>query len=128
MSDLDVSDIRAFIPAKDFARAKRFYAALGWDTHDVGPGIALVRLGNRQHFYIQDYYLKDVAENSMLHITVGNAQAWYRHAAAVLRDGDFPEARVQAPIRQAYGATVTFLHDPTGVLLHLCQWDEPAEP
>lgn len=128
MSDLKVSDLRAFIPAKDFSVSKRFYAALGWDTRDVGPGIALVRLGERQHFYIQDYYLKDVAENTMLHITVEDAQAWYRHAASVLGDGDFPDARVQPPVRQAYGATVTFVHDPTGVLLHLCQWDEPAGP
>jgi len=34
-----------------------------------------------------------------------------------------PEARVQPPKRQPYGAVVTFVHDPTGVLLHLCQWD-----
>jgi hypothetical protein len=113
------------VPAKDFAVSKRFYAALGWETEDVGPGIALVRLGDAQHFYIQDYYLKDVAENSMLHITVQDAQVWYAHIASILSGGEFPEARAQPPARQAYGATVTFIHDPTGVLLHLCQWDKP---
>jgi len=30
---------------------------------------------------------------------------------------------VQAPKRQDYGALVTFVHDPAGVLLHFCQWD-----
>jgi hypothetical protein len=71
--DLRASDLRAFIPAKDFALSKRFYAALGWETDDVGPGIALVRLGDARHFHIQDYYLKDVAANSMLHVTVSQS-------------------------------------------------------
>ena len=123
MPDLRATDIRAFIPARDFAQAKRFYAALGWDTRDIGPGLALVRLDDRQNFYLQDYYLKEVAENTMLHVTVENAQDWHEHVAAVLQAGDFEGARVKAPARQPYGATVVFVHDPTGVLLHLCQWD-----
>ncbi|MEO5690416.1 MAG: hypothetical protein ABIR54_23900 [Burkholderiaceae bacterium] len=123
MPKLKASDIRPFIPARDFALAKRFYAALGWPTQDVGPGLALVTLGDGQHFYIQDYYLKDVAENCMLHVSVEDAQAWHAHVASVLGDGDFPGARVQFPARQPYGASVVFVHDPTGVLLHLCQWD-----
>lgn len=123
MPNLKVSDIRPFIPAKDFALSKRFYAALGWETRDVGPGLALVRLGEEQHFYIQDYYLKDVAENSMLHVTIDDAQAWHAHVASVLGEDGFADARVQPPSKQAYGANVVFVHDPTGVLLHLCQWD-----
>lgn len=123
MPILKVSEVRPFIPAKDFALSKRFYATLGWETRDVGPGLALVKLGDDQHFYVQDYYLKDFAENSMLHVTVDDAQAWHAHVSSVLSDGDFPEARVQPASRQAYGATVIFVHDPAGVLLHLCQWD-----
>ena len=34
----------------------------------------------------------------------------------------FPGARVQPPKLQPYGALVTFVHDPSGVLLHLCEW------
>lgn len=123
MRNLQASDIRPFIPAQDFALSKRFYAALGWPTQDVGPGLAVVSLGDHQHFYVQDYYVKAFAENTMLHLTVEDAQAWHEHVAGVLRDGDFGGARVQPPARQPYGATVVFVHDPSGVLLHLCQWD-----
>jgi catechol 2,3-dioxygenase-like lactoylglutathione lyase family enzyme len=122
MSDLAASDLRPFIPARDFAQSKRFYAALGWEIRDVADGLALVRLAEQQHFYIQDYYVKDMAENSMLHLTVPDAQAWYRHVSAVLQGRRFPEARVQPPKPQPYGAIVTFVHDPSGVLLHLCEW------
>jgi catechol 2,3-dioxygenase-like lactoylglutathione lyase family enzyme len=124
MSNLTVSDLRPFIPARDFALCKRFYAELGWETQDVGDGLALVRLADQQHFYIQDYYNKEVADNSMLHVTVEDAQAWYEHVSAVLRNDAFAGARVQAPKPQPYGATVTFVHDPSGVLLHLCQWND----
>lgn len=117
-----VSDLRPFIPCRDFDLSKRFYSGLGWDTRDVGPGLALVQLAEQQHVYLQDYYVKEVAENCMLHDTVEDAQAWYRHVAAVLRDDRFPGARVQPPKLQAYGGLVTFVHDPSGVLLHLCQW------
>lgn len=122
MSDLKVSDLRPFIPARDFAQSKRFYASFGWDTRDVADGLALVRLADQQHFYLQDYYVREVAENCMLHATVADAQAWYGHVSSVLRNNDFPGARVQPPKLQPYGAIVTFVHDPAGVLLHLCQW------
>lgn len=124
MPNLTVSDPRPFIPARDFALSKRFYAALGWETRDVGAGLALVRLADQQHFYIQDHYNKEVAENCMLHLTVQDAQAWYQHVAAVLSNGSFAGAHVQPPKAQPYGATVTFVHDPSGVLLHLCQWKD----
>lgn len=124
MPNLTVSDLRPFIPARDFVLCKRFYAELGWETRDVGDGLALVRLADRQHFYLQDYYIKELAENCMLHLTVEDAQAWYRHVAVVLHDDAFDGARVQAPKRQPYGAIVTFVHDPSGVLLHLCQWED----
>ena len=123
MSQPTASEIRSFIPARDFALCKRFYAALGWRTEDVGPNLAVVTLAERQHVYLQDYYVKEVAENTMLHVTVEDAQAWHAHVASVLASGDFPGTRVQAPTRQPYGASVVFVHDPSGVLLHLCQWD-----
>jgi hypothetical protein len=81
MPNLNVSDIRPFIPAKDFRIAKQFYAALGCEVKDVEARMALVKFGAR-HFYIQDYYVKEVAENAMLHISVDDAQAWHEHVAA----------------------------------------------
>ena len=122
MADLKVSDLRPFIPAKDFALSREFYAGLGWETRDVAAGLALVRLADQQHFYIQDYYVREVAENCMLHATVADAQAWYQQVLSVLRNKRFSAARVQPPKLQPYGAIVTFVHDPSGVLLHLCQW------
>lgn len=120
--NLKTSDLRPFIPARDFALCKRFYSDIGWKTRDVADGLALVELREQQHFYIQDYYIKEIAENCMLHLTVEDAQDWYRHVSAILNRDKSYGARIQPPKLQAYGAIVTFMHDPSGVLLHLCQW------
>ena len=122
MATLETADLRTFVPAKDFGVSSAFYAALGWSVKDLGGSLALVQLGDRS-FYLQDYYLEPFAHNMMLHIGVADAQAWYERATVVLRDERFAGARVQPPRRQDYGALVTFVHDPAGVLLHLCQWD-----
>lgn len=122
MSDFSASDLRPFVPARDFAASKRFYTALGWETRDVDTGLALVRVADGEHFYLQDFYIQQVAENFMLHLTVTDAQAWHQRVESVLRNGAFPGAGVQPPKLQPYGAIVTFVHDPAGVLLHLCQW------
>ena len=121
MSNLNVSEIRPFIPAKNFEQSKQFYSSIGWTVKDVAPKLALVE-SQGGHFYIQDYYIKEVAENAMLHITVEDVRAWYQHVAGVLASNKWPSARVQPPRLQPYGALVAFVHDPTGVLLHLCQW------
>jgi len=59
--------------------------------------LALVRVADQQHFYLQDYYVKEVAENSMLHLTVGDAQAWYQHAAELVRNVFHPPAPSYSP-------------------------------
>ncbi len=61
----------------------------------------------------------------VMHLSVDDAQAWYAHMRSVLAEGRFPGARVQPPAAQPYGALVTFVHDPSGVLLHFCEWGSP---
>ena len=58
----------------------------------------------------------------MMHITVDDAQAWWEHAYGVIEDGDYQRARVRRPQEQPYGALVTFVWDPSGVLLHFAQY------
>jgi len=120
--DLQASDIRTFIPASDFELSKGFYAALGFEVDDIDANMALLSVGDRA-FYLQRYYVKDWAENSMLYIIVADAQRCFEQISALLADGRFVGARVVAPKREAYGAVVTYVWDPAGVLLHLAQWD-----
>jgi len=118
-----VHDVRTFVPAADFPRSVAFYEALGWATAWTDhAGLALMELGGHR-FMLQDHFVRDWAENSMLSIVVSDARAWYERTVDVLRDGDFGPARVAEPKNEPW-ATVTYVWDPCGVLLHFTQFDE----
>jgi hypothetical protein len=119
--DLQVCEIRSFIPASDFELSKAFYEALGFSIDYSDANLALLSAGG-QHLYLQRYYVKDWADNSMLHISVADAQGCFEQISALLFEGRFPTARVAAPKQEPYGALVTYVWDPAGVLLHLAQW------
>lgn len=121
MTALNVSDVRPFLPAKDFEISKTFYVALGWHIEWEDEDLALMEIAN-QRFYLQRYYAKEWAENTMLHVTIDDARASHGHVKALIDSGNFPGARVSAPKPEPYGALVTYVWDPAGVLLHLAQW------
>ena len=117
-----VEDVRAFVPALDFAMSKAFYEAIGWTTvWTDGDGLALMELGGHR-FMLQNFYVKDWAENFMLTVVVADAAAWYGRVSAALTGGAYGIARVAEPKVEDWGATVTYVWDPSGVLLHFTQW------
>lgn len=123
MNTLNVSDIKIFVPTMDYSESLRFYGALGWQLkwQAEDNGLAELKLANSR-FYLQNYYKKDWANNFMMHITVDDARAWWKHAAKVIDQGNYKYARLREPKEQFYGALVTFVWDPSGVLLHFAQY------
>lgn len=73
-------------------------------------------------FMLQDYYVKQWAENFMLAIIVSDAAAWFERVSSVLACGEYGNARVAEPKVEDWGATVTYVWDPCGVLLHFTQF------
>lgn len=121
MIDLKVTEVRPFIGARDFAESKAFYVALGWEVEYEDDGLAL--LANADYcFYLQNHYAKEWVENTMLHVAVADARACHQQVKALLDSGRFPDARVAEPKEEPYGALVTYVWDPAGVLLHLAEW------
>ena len=121
MNNLKISDVRPFVPAKDFVASKDFYVSLGWAVEWSDVDLALMVNANHR-FYLQRYHVKEWAENTMLHITVEDAQASYAQVKTQLESGRFPGARVSPPKQEPYGALVAYVWDPSGVLPHLAQW------
>lgn len=119
---LDATDVRVWIPARDFATSHAFYNALGWRTAwSDGEGLAQLELAGHR-FMLQDFYVQQWAHNSMITIDVVDAHAWFDHATAVIGAGSCGDARVAAPKSEEFGALVTYVWDPSGVLLHFTQW------
>ncbi len=123
MTNLNVSDVRTFVPAKDFDLSREFYLALGWHLLWSDENLAVLEIAD-QRFYLQNYYVKEWADNCMLHISVEDAGAWKEHASSVAEDIKYENVRVDGPKQQSYGALVTFVIDPSGVLLHFAEWND----
>ena len=111
--------MKAYTPAKDFALSQRFYLALGFTGSPGFGGTVDFELGG-QRFRLQDYYVKDWAENFMFVAGVDDVGAWYERARRMAESGDFPGMRVSPP-EDVDGAKVLHVIDPSGVLLILVE-------
>ncbi len=121
MIDLQVNDVRAFLPSRDFAVSKDFYTSLGWAITWSDENMALLENAG-QRFYLQNYYAKEWADNCMLHVSVEDAESCFEQVTQLIETGRFPGTRVSKPKQEPYGALVAYVWDPCGVLLHLAQW------
>lgn len=118
--DLSVQDVRTFVPAADFAVSRDFYLALGWQELWTDGSLSLLELAGHR-FMLQDFYVREWAENSMVTVEVSDAAAWYAHVSSVLERHEYGDARVAAPRTEDWGALVTHVWDPCGVLYHFAQ-------
>lgn len=89
-------------------------------NYDDGS-LAELQLGEFR-FYLQNYYQKNWCDNSMLFLAVDSAADWHAHASAVIESGEHGAARTDSPRKEDYGALVTYVWDPSGVLLHFAEW------
>lgn len=112
--------LRPFVPSIDHERSRQFYEALGFETKYADANIAVMVTGN-DSFILQNFYVKELAENFVVQLTVPDATAWWsicnRECVAV-RFGTKPPT---PPALQAWGIVVGFIHDPSGVLWHVTE-------
>jgi catechol 2,3-dioxygenase-like lactoylglutathione lyase family enzyme len=112
--------LEVFVPAKDFARSKRFYEALGWRLDWEEGDVAQLELAGVR-FLLQNLFEPIWASCFAIDIRVPDADAWARHARAVLAAGDFPGTKVEGPREESWGFRVAYVWDPSGVLLHFAE-------
>ncbi len=117
-----IKDMKVFIPSKDFLTSLRFYQALGWVCNWRSEGLAELEIAN-QRFYLQDFYVKEWAENCMIYLNVADAQYWCDRVLALIETKQYSGIRVATPEIQPHGDKVTYVWDPAGILLHFA---EPA--
>ena len=124
MASLSGQDIKPFVGCYNFEGSRDFYLAIGFTLNWEQEDLAELELGDSRVF-LQRYYQKDWCNNTMLHITVDDAQAWHERIANVIATQKFASApggpRVNEPKEEPYGALVTYVWDPSGNLLHFAE-------
>jgi hypothetical protein len=116
---LNIKNFKVYMPAKDFELSKRFYTALGFKMSEGWGGTADFEL-NGHWFRLQNYYVKDWAENFMVVINVDDAQAWHQHVQRIADSGEFRNVGIK-PLEMVDGSLVLHVIDPSGVLLVFVQ-------
>jgi uncharacterized glyoxalase superfamily protein PhnB len=115
--ELSAIEIKAFVPARDFALSMAFYQALGFTRASVFDGIAYFHCGESS-FLLQDFFVREHADNFQMHLLVGDVDAWHRKAKAVAAQF---EVEVGEPRDQPWAMRDFTLFDPSGVLWRIAQ-------
>lgn len=115
------NDVKVFVPAKDFQLSLDFYVALGWKMNwNHESSLAEMELAGCR-FLLQDFYVKQWANNFMFYIEVEDAQEWFLHVRTILnQEGKFKKCNVNPPKQEPHGKA-TYVWDPSGVLIHFVE-------
>lgn len=114
---LAVVEIKAFIPARNFALSMEFYEALGFTRASVFEDIAYFHCGESS-FLLQDFFVQEHAANYQMHLLVENVDAWHEKAKAVAARFN---VQVGEPENQPWAMRDFTLFDPSGVLWRIAQ-------
>jgi catechol 2,3-dioxygenase-like lactoylglutathione lyase family enzyme len=109
--------LRPFVGAEDFGISRRFYRDFGFEEIMLGPGFSAFKSGNFA-FYLQDAYVKDWIDNTMIFLEVGDVESHYRRLLALGLDAKYRRVRISG-IREENWGKEFFVHDPSGILWHI---------
>jgi catechol 2,3-dioxygenase-like lactoylglutathione lyase family enzyme len=119
MANLRIVELKPFVPARDYELSKRFYRDLGFTLASDGGGVAYFH-HETVSFLLQDFYVKELAENLMLHLLVEDVDAW-RERVAQAGVAQRYGVRVGEIALQPWGMRDFVLWDPSGVLWRIAQ-------
>ncbi len=108
--------IRPFIGAKDFNLSRNFYLDMGF-TESVLPYKMSYFKTEAIGFYLQDAYVKDWIDNTMIFLEVDDVERYWKALSALGLPEKYADVKL-TPIRQYDWGRECFLHDPSGILWH----------
>jgi hypothetical protein len=108
--------IRPFIGSKNFAESRQFYKELGFNESIISSNMSYFSTENFG-FYLQDAYVKDWIDNTMVFMEVENVEEFWESLVALHLTKKYPTTKL-VPIRHLDWGKECFLHDPSGILWH----------
>ena len=114
--------LRPFIGAKDFDVSRGFYRDLGFEEMVISHNMSVFRSGTLS-FYLQDYYIKDWIDNTMLFMEVDDVERFWTELVALNLPDKYNGARI-TPIRTEPWGKECFVHDPSGILWHFGEFEK----
>jgi catechol 2,3-dioxygenase-like lactoylglutathione lyase family enzyme len=112
--------IRPFIGAKDYELSRNFYRDLGFEERIISSDMSLF-ITNQIGFYLQDAYVQDWIDNSMIFLEVDDVDRFWKELLALDLPTKYQRVKL-TPIRKYDWGSECFLNDPAGVLWHFGQF------
>ena len=119
MGTLNTIELKAFVPAKEFELSKRFYQDLGFTMPWSDNDLAYMHHGNAG-FLLQNFYVKELADNFMMHLLVEDVDAWW----ANVQERQIAQkygVRILPPEQRPWKMRDFVLIDPSGVLWRIAE-------
>jgi len=114
--------IRAFIGAKDYDHSRQFYKDLGFLEIGISKDMCLFQVNDNLAFYLQDYYVKDWVDNSMIFLEVENVEDCERDLNERGLVARYKNVRISQIKTWDWGREI-FMHDPSGILWHFGEFN-----
>ena len=112
---MKVSDIRVFIPSKDYEISQLFYQALGFKMDYISDELCLFVNGNST-FFLYDFYDEALASHLMLQLSVVDINDAF-NVISNLENFDIK----YEPIKTERWGKVVYLWGPSGELWHVTE-------
>jgi hypothetical protein len=109
--------IRPFIGAKDFELSRNFYTDLGFKETILSNNMSVFKI-DELAFYLQDAYVQDWIDNSMIFLEVENIALYWDNLLALNLTAKYKNVKI-VPIKSYNWGKECFIHDPSGVLWHI---------
>ena len=117
--------IRTFIGAKDFEVSRSFYNDLGFQESILSKNMSYFQICTAIGFYLQNAYVEDWVNNSMIFLEVDNVEQYYNELQNLGLHNKYKDVKL-IPIRNDDWGRECFLHDPSGILWHFGEFNRYA--
>lgn len=108
--------IRPFIGAQNFEVSRSFYRDLGFEETVLSHNMSVFKSGVTS-FYLQDAYVKDWIDNTMVFMEVEDVDMFWKELLALNLPDKYDKARL-TPVKTLDWGKECFVHDPSGILWH----------
>lgn len=113
--------IRTFIGAKNYQESRAFYRDLDFEEVVISDKMCLFRVNENLGFYLQDYYVEEWVNNSMIFLEINDIEKCSEDLLSKGLQSKYNKVKL-SEIKQFDWGRELFMHDPSGVLWHFCEF------
>lgn len=114
--NLNIKSIRPFLGSLDFNISRRFYSEMGFVENILSKNLSVFKK-EAFAFYLQDAYVKEWVDNTMIFAEVEDLESYYNFLYQLNLASKYDGVRL-LPIKTFDWGREFYLHDPSGILWH----------